>query len=105
MLWGDLGGQGGGAQASGGHLVKHLSNEAAVLGVLFFTCLLASLLLILTATVFDNASVTCTCVQQHEVINLRSSRCLHNPTHHYSTRAAANSLCARHAQVYVSNQC
>ncbi len=69
MLWGDLGGEGGGAQASGGHLVEHLSNEAAVLGVLFSTCLFASSLLILTAPVFDNASVICTCMPRHEVMN------------------------------------
>ena len=61
MLWGDFGGQGGGAQASGGHLVKHLSNEATVLGVFFFICIFASLLLILTAPAFDNAPVICAC--------------------------------------------
>jgi len=70
MLWGDLGGKGGGAQTRGGHLVKHLSNEAAVLRILFFICLFVSLLLILTAT-FDNASVMCTCISMRSLTEIK----------------------------------
>ena len=71
MLWGDLGGQGGGAQASGGHLVKHFSDEPAVLGILFFVCLFASLLLILTAPAFENAPVMSTCISMRSLIQIK----------------------------------
>lgn len=36
MLGGDFGGEGGGPQGGGGHFLKHLSNEATVLGVFLF---------------------------------------------------------------------
>ena len=38
VVWGDLGGEGGGTQGACGNLVEHASDEAAVCGVLLCLC-------------------------------------------------------------------